>query len=242
MQIKEHSYVFPPRPADAIPRDQTQILGEMGWLAQMKYNDTRCLIKFLPSGEIQLWNRHAEKIRNYTPPDWLILQLQQLPEILQLGPGLHLLDGGLLDSKHKAIKDTIVIWDLLVHNGEHLLGSTYKDRYQLLERTSKKAKDTYFNFSHPNGQTYKFGISLTQNIFIPECHSTDKWPELWRIIDEINAIWTIGKPTDKNYQCHPLIEGLVFKNPLGQLEMGFKEKNNSSWLMRSRVKTGRSCF
>jgi len=147
------------------------------------------------------------------------------------------LDGGILDGKHKAIKDTIVIWDILVRNGDHLLGSIYGDRYSLLH-----VSDRPWNYQHPNGKTYQLGLALTPNILMPQNHTFDKWPKLWEMIDEINATWTIGKPNDKNYQCHPLIEGLVFKNHKGSLQMGFKEKNNSDWLMRSRVTTGRHKF
>jgi hypothetical protein len=231
-------FIYPPRPDKCLPRADTEILGEMGFLAQLKYNDSRCLIKYLPDGEIQLWNRHGEKFRDYTAPDSLLAELHTVQKILGLSPtGYHLLDGGLLDRKHKAIKDSIVIWDILVRDGEHLLGTTYLDRYNSLH-VSQEA----WNYQHPNGSTYQLGLALTDNILIPECHSASKWPELWNMIDEINATWTIGKPTDKNYQCHPLIEGLVFKNPSGELEMGFSERNNSSWLMRSRIETGRHRF
>lgn len=237
MQVKTEQYIYPPRPADCLPRDQTSLLGKMGWLAQLKYNDSRCLIKFLPEGKTELWSRHAQRIRNYTVPDWLQEQINKLPGILGLSDGIHLLDGGILDGKHKAIKDTLVIWDILVKDGEHLLGSNYADRYNLLNVSQCK-----WSYAHPNGKTYQLGIALTDNILIPQCHPADKWEGLWEMIDEINTIWTVGKPTDKNYQCHPLIEGLVFKNPRGTLGMGFTEKNNSDWLMRSRVTTGRHKF
>lgn len=237
MQVKTEQYIFPPRPADAIPRDMTSMLGEMGWLAQLKYNDSRCLIKYIPGGKTELWSRHAEKIRNYTVPDWLQEQIDALPTVLGLNDGYHLLDGGILDGKHKAIKDTIVIWDILVRDSGHLVGSCYGDRYNLLH-----VNDTPWNYQHPNGKTYQLGLALTPNILMPQNHTFDKWPGLWEMIDEINATWTIGKPNDKNYQCHPLIEGLVFKNHKGSLQMGFKEKNNSDWLMRSRVTTGRHKF
>ena len=231
-------YVYPPRPDKCLPRADTEILGEMNFLGQLKYNDSRCLIKFLPSGEIQLWNRHGEKFRDYTAPDWLLEQLQATREILGLAPhNYHLLDGGLLDRKHKAIKDSIAIWDILVRDGEHLLGTTYQERYNSLH-VSQEA----WNYQHPNGHTYQLGWALTDHILYPQNFAPGKWPELWSMIDEINATWTIGKPTDKNYQCHPLVEGLVYKNPSGELEMGFSPRNNSSWLLRSRVTTGRNNF
>lgn len=236
LTVKPTQYIYPPRPADAIPRGDTEILGDMGWLAQLKYNDSRCLVKFLPDGTIELWNRHGERFRNYTTPDWLTQQLHQVREALGLAAGeYHLLDGGLLDAKHKAIKDTIVIWDILVRNGEHLLDTTYADRYATIAQGT-----TPWYYSHPTydkpiqiGMAYGDGPEWW-NVIHPQNFTADKWPGLWDLVAQINQPFegTAG----------PLIEGLVFKDPQGRLGMGFKEKNNSEWLMRSRVKTGRHDF
>ena len=229
MIVKPEQYIYPPRPDQAIPRDQTEFLGEMGWLAQLKYNDSRCLVKYLPDGDIELWNRHGERFRDYTCPDWLTDQLRALRAELGLSAdGYHLLDGGLLDKKHRAIKDTIVIWDILVRDSEHLLGTTYKDRYQ-----SILTGDVPWHW-----ESYKLGLTwsktTTPNILMPELWPHQTWSDLWDMIHEIN------KPFEN--VCGPLIEGLVFKDPNGELGMGFTEKNNSSWVMRSRVATGRHAF
>ena len=234
MKVKPDQYIYPPRPDKAIPRDQTAILGDMGWLAQLKFNDTRCLIKLLPNGTSELWNRHGEKIRAYTCPDWLQSQIEEVRNQLGLAKdSYHLLDGGLLDQKHRAIKDTIVIWDILVRDGEHLLGTTYLDRYQSIAKTAETPWH-YTNEHHSN----KFGLTwdkeTTPNILLPELWPPQTWNDLWDMIHETN------KPFEGI--CGPLLEGLVFKNPKGTLGMGFTEKNNKDWIMRSRVTTGRHTF
>jgi hypothetical protein len=38
------------------------------------------------------------------------------------------------------------------------------------------------------------------------------------------------------------LEGIVYKDPLGVLEPGYKEKNNTTWLIKSRITTGRHRF
>jgi len=231
MNVKPEQYIYPPRPDQAIPRDQTEFLGEMGWLAQLKYNDSRCLVKFLPNGETELWNRHGERFRDYTCPDWLHEQLADLRKALDLSPnGYHLLDGGLLDKKHRAIKDTIVIWDILVKDSEHLLGTSYLSRYNSI---AQKAETPWYYKDYKLGLTWTLSTSLP-NILLPEIWPHQTWPALWDMIHEIN------KPFENI--CGPLIEGLVFKDPNGELGMGFTEKNNSSWVMRSRVATGRHAF
>lgn len=241
MQITPTQYIYPPRPRAAIPRDQINyVLGENStWIAQLKYNDSRCMVKYLPGGKIELWNRHGEKFRNYTCPEELHNQLTKLHTTLNLNQDkISILDGGLLDAKHPAIKDTIVIWDILVHNGNHLLGTTYQERKGII------IPDVLEPWTHhvPTIGPITFGLKIDDNLFIPECHPQTEWANLWGIVDHANKPYTVGKPTDKNYKISPLLEGLVFKNPQGELSLGYKEQNNSDWIMRSRVHTGRHKF
>lgn len=229
-------YIYPPRPDAAIPRENTAFLENSTWTAQLKFNDSRCLIKFLPNGKIELWNRHGEQFRDYHPTEDLIKQLHQTKAILGLPEGqYHLLDGGLLDKKHRAIKDTIVIWDILVQSGQWLVGTTYDTRYdQLFHESTHNAK--LWNFSHKDyPKPFTFGYALTNNILFPHNHESTHWAGLWDDIETINKPWF-------DQGCGPLIEGLVFKDTIGILKRAFREKNNAHWIMRSRVKTGRHAF
>jgi len=230
--VTTDKYIYPPRPEGATPRGDYDIFQALGWKAQLKYNDTRILIKMLPTGKIELWNRHANRLRNYTPPIWLQEQLETIQD--QLGPGLHILDGGLLHSKHTAIKNTIVIWDILVHNHQHLLGTTYNTRYTKLKETL--ATETPWTWTS-NNLTYNLGISIDHDILMPQNLNEDEWENAWDMIDKINTNFT-----NVSNDIKPLIEGLVFKDLDGELEHGFKEKNNNTWQARSRVKTGRHVF
>lgn len=238
MKIKTDQYIFPPRPQTAIPRDDLETFATLDWIAQLKYNDSRCLVKYLPDGTIELWNRHAERFRTYTAPDSLIEELHEVAETLGLKLGkLHLLDGGLLDQKHVAIKDTIVIWDILVRDGEHLLGTTYQERYEMLRSTPYGDRYQKWTFDD-----FNLGIKFTTNIFMPENYDHEDWNKLWTLVDEINAPYTHGKPGDPDYEIKPIIEGIVLKDPEGTLSLGFKERNNEDWMVRSRVQTGRHRF
>lgn len=236
IQLRADQYVFPPRAQEAIPISDAQIFADMDWTAQLKYNDGRCLIKY-KNGEVELWNRHAERFRTYRAPDELIDQLIEIRDRLGLSTTqTSLLDGGVLDQKHHAIKNTIVIWDVLAINGEHLLGSAYRTRYaHLHDRISTQES---WNFTNATG-TYDLGIKITNDVLMPRNINAKDWQDTWDTITKINAPYTTGKPGDRNYDCKPVIEGLMFKNPDGKLEMGYKEKNNSNWLCRSRVMTGR---
>lgn len=225
--VQPANYIFPPRAQDAIPLSETTLFAQMDWIAQFKYNDGRALIKYLPGEPIELWNRHAEKFRTYSAPDRLIQQLEAVHQKLGLSrTSWSLLDGGVLDQKHRAIKNTIVIWDILVLDGVHLLGSTYGDRHNFLTGKLDSGSSWIFN-------NIDFGIRVNDDILVPRNIPGDKWQEAWSIVEEAN------KAYDKN---SPLLEGLVLKDGSGKLKPGFKEKNNDHWQCRSRVTTGRHRF
>lgn len=246
--VQADKYIFPPRSTDAIPLADAKIFATLGWIAQIKYNDGRALIKYAPGKPPELWNRHGERFRTYTAPNWLLTELEHVAKLLNLDPDQWtLLDGGLLDQKHQAIKDTIVIWDILVMNGKHLLGSTYQDRYDFLigNLCGENPEPWMYSPPHKKHEPLDMGLQVTNNILMPRniAPNPETWQKTWdTLITTANAPYQVGKPGDKNYDLKPVIEGLVFKNPLGQLERGFKEKNNSQWMIRSRVETGRHRF
>jgi hypothetical protein len=150
-----------------------------------------------------------------------------------------MLDGGLLDQKHQAIKDTLVVWDILVRDDTHLLGSTLADRYDSLQRFTT---ENLWLYEHPQHAPVNFGHTFTPDIFLPNNWDGCRWDEAWDVVNTVNAPFTHGKYGDPDYEIKPVLEGLVFKNPKGELGMGFNEKNNDEWMMRSRVPTGRHPF
>jgi hypothetical protein len=81
-----------------------------------------------------------------------------------------------------------------------------------------------------------FGKKITDNIFVADLYYGVDHQMLWDMVAEVNAPFTVGN------EVKPLIEGIVIKNPHAQLEMGYKEKNNTDWIVKSRVKTGRHRF
>ncbi len=235
IKVQPTSYIYPPRAETCVPRNEAKIFMDMGWKPQYKYNDSRCLIKILPGNNIELWNRHGERFRTYTAPDWLHMELLEVAGALGLtSDSWHLLDGGLLDQKHQAIKDTIVIWDILVKEGEHLLGTTYQERYQILQN-SISSEETFW-YTHKTHQPINFGIKLTNHTLLARQYEPKDYESMWQTVQTVNAPYST--PTD----IKPVLEGVIIKDPNGRLEMGYKEKNNTDWMVKSRVTTGRHRF
>ena len=226
---KPSTYIYPPRPEHSIPYEEINQFANDQHLAQLKYNDTRIVIKVADyyderqntHGKIEIWNRHKKKL-NYVPTESTTAAILKLASIISPN-GWCLLDGGLLHSKHKAIKDTIVIWDILVQNSEYLLGTTYQERYNTI-----LTDDVKLHYFQVGGYKICLGwcYGAAGEILIPHLIPHAIWEIAWANIVELNS----------NYD-QPLIEGFVIKEMAGKLEMGLKPSNNGGWQTRCRVKT-----
>lgn len=237
MKVSSERYIFPPRAKSAVPPAETDYLRAMNFVAQFKYNDTHILIKYLPGwdqGNIQLWDRHGDRLRSYSPQEELMAQLIFVGKALGLDTdNWSLLDGGLMDKKHPGLKDVIVLWDILVVNGDHLLNTTYQSRHAMLTKPFGDESWMYTNHMKPDAHPpVDFGVKCTDSILIPRSYS-EGWDKLWELVHLVNA------PFCKDGNISPLLEGLVLKQPSGTLEPGYKMSNNADWLIRSRVTTGR---
>jgi ATP-dependent DNA ligase len=225
-------YLYPPRPNEgSIAFEDTGDLARYGYQAQLKYNDKRLLIS-INNGDITLFNRHNSVHKTYQAPADLRREILQVCAILGLDLGdWQYIDGGLLHGKHRFFSNTIVIWDILVRNGEWLRGTTYQERYQWLLGKIPNPQPYVVEIG---GKKFDIGIKITDHIFIP--HMTDDYEAVWKLVHEINeaAGW-------KN-EGEPLLEGIVLKRPGGKLAPGFKPQNNADWQTRCRIETGRHRF
>lgn len=214
MKMDKFYFIFPPRPCDGsiqYGEDTYQSYKtKPGYIAQLKLNGQRNLIYIFPDGHIEMWNRHGEKHRSYTPPKWM---LDQITASFRIEPGkFTVLDGELLNNKDSTIKDTLCIWDILVYNGEYLIGTTYGERYNLLLNISAKYADGDYAYEITNK------LWVARNIL----------PEMW------DNEWAKTKTS--------YVEGFVLKRLDGKLEMGLKKCNNGSWLVRCRRPHAGGCY
>jgi hypothetical protein len=229
MTISARRYIYPPRATTAIPRDGLTILAQRGWIAQLKFNDTHIELDYDGSKINTIWDRHGKKpVYDFTRLQPDLDALGQKLVNSNHGEGRYLLDGGLLHSKHPAIKDTIVIWDILIKNDQYLLGTSYTERHHELDNLCTTERYKF--------QGLDLGTHITPRIFRPDNYLASagdltQWDKAWGIVNTIN----------KDYE-HPLLEGLICKDPRGRLKQGLVEKNNNDWMTRSRVTTGRHLF
>lgn len=207
MQMNRFFYIYPPRPVGAIEfkSEYFESLKAKGWVGQMKLNGQRNLLYVRPDGEIELWNRHREKHRNFVMPPWLN---DQIKSTLNLSEGKWtVLDGELLHAKDSTTKNIMYFWDVLVYNSEYLLNTSYQQRYDLLTQ----------NIIPIAGLTpTDEAIKISDNLWVAYNIPPSGWDECWKL-------------TSKSY-----VEGLVFKNLQATLKPGFNKENNGDWLIRCR--------
>lgn len=222
-------YFYPPRATNAVPPGDDEFLARDNWIAQFKFNDSHALIQYESADKYVIWDRH-KKVLSFQPSEQLDQELKQLYTTLDL-TGECWLDGGVLDSRHPSVKDVVVIWDILAKDGNNLLNTKYLDRHERLFGKVRES-EPFLMFGETVGWTF------SPKVLIPESFPSSVWPTMWEIVERVNKCCPLNAMGKKS----PLLEGLMFKNPDGLLKAGFTEKNNSEWMCRSRVATGRHAF
>lgn len=202
-------YIYPPRPEVSYRFDSESLKTLQrtpNWIAELKLNGQRNLLFVDPSGEIQMWGRDKDLHGNYYPPNWLI---EQIKTKLQLALGKwHVLDSELLDAKDKdsAAKNVVCFFDVLVHDGLYLVGTTQRERHERL-----------FNITGASLiESGNFVRKLSENLWVLDDIPPDRWEEAWNLT---STSW---------------IEGLVLKNAAAKLRFGLTDSNNSDWQVRVR--------
>jgi ATP-dependent DNA ligase len=204
---KKFSYKYPPRPEYKISSDQLYKY-EKDHLIQPKLNGSCCLI-FIKGEKIRIFGRHKnENLSNFklNNKDLKILNCNNDNWNVVVGEYMNKNKNGVYG---KPWNHKFVIFDILVHDGEYLIGTTYQERVILL--------DNIFGVIDENDYLYK----ITDNIFRVKTFYVD-FLERWNNIIKID-----------------MLEGFVLKKKKQKLTIGISEKNNLSHKCRKETKNYR---
>jgi hypothetical protein len=209
MRYDSYRYLFPPRPERAGAPNTLSVYEAQGWVGQAKMNGTCCTIYVPPVKGRRSFamGRHGPENRLQWQPgeSWQNFQ-SHLP-----GTGWYVFVGELLHDKGVGVRDTFYIFDMLVEDGEYLIGTTFRDRYA---RLAKLCAATPGERSVEHTHTVITpGIWLATN----HAHSFTAWHESIR-----------------NMPGKPPIEGLVFKRPDAKLLPCGRASANASWQAKCR--------
>lgn len=195
----EGGFLLPPRPEKAVPVGMLRMYERRGWVAQAKKNGT-CSVVTIEDGRVSSLTRHgtAHKAWGWSKRTRALFR-DRFPT------GTHVLVCELLHSKvSDGPRHTHYINDIIVHDGQHLVGSKFKQRMKLLKRlllTDDAVKRPGY-------------WRLEKGLWLARCYDPEKtdFRKLYRKLD---------KPED---------EGLVLKNPEARLTM----KQNGRWQVKCR--------
>ena len=206
MKYASFRYIFPPRPKNPIPNTELSFWDNGSLIAQPKLNGSNCLI--FTNGEKHIvMNRHNGRLTNFQLKD------DEIKELYKGTGGWTILNGEYLnknkqDENRKAFNHKFVIFDILVNDGDYLVGKTFEERIKLL--------DTMFGQNECE-KSYLYGIS--ENVYRVKSYE-----------NQFNMLYDTLTPID-------LIEGLVLKRKTARLEMGTSELNNVKSQIKCRKTT-----
>jgi ATP-dependent DNA ligase len=205
IKFNSFHYIYPPRPKNPVPQSELDFWDNGMMIAQPKLNGSNAVI-FMNGKDVHFYNRHNQRMTN--------VQLGK-EELLKLysGDGWMVINGEYMnksksDENGQVFNHKLAIFDILVHNGTYLLGTTFQDRVNLMDNLFGK---------NDSEKTYLY--SVTENIYRVKSY-TSNFKEMF---DELIKI--------------DMVEGLVMKRKSGKLEIGNTENNNTKSQIKFRKAT-----
>jgi hypothetical protein len=205
MIYSNFQYIYPPRPENNIPPSDLNFWDKTNSLmAQPKFNGSNCLL-FLRGKDMVVMNRHNNRMSNFNIPTNEVLNLYQSDK-WSIFNG-ELMNKSKKDENNQLFNNKLVLFDLLVDNGDYLIGKSFEYRYNLL-----KSKFNLTDYNH-------YSDMISENIFIVK--SFDKGFEY--LFTEFTKV--------------DMLEGLVLKRKDARLERGNTAKNNTKPQIKCRKQT-----
>lgn len=161
----EFRYLYPEKPRLISINQQLfdTIAKDPRWVAEPKYNGSRLLL-YVNGDRIEFWNRHGRRF-DYKPPEFLRATLSDFGRKVS---GECLFDSELRHNKVQGVRDRIVIWDVLMWNGDLLLDVPYRHRRMYLPWEFPTNESFSFIQQHPGGNGTPFKVLFHDWIQDPE--------------------------------------------------------------------------
>jgi len=202
-------YIYPPRPENKIPFSSLEKFEKQGiFIAQPKLNGSSMQV-YTNGNLVITMNRHKRVMISK-------MDIDELKKLHQ-GKGWMVLCGELMnksqkDEDNKTWNHKFIIFDILVYKGNHLLKSTFDERYELL-------KELY-----PANPVKKQLHQISKNCF------------------RVNSVRFGFANIFHDITNYQMYEGLVLKRGDGKLENGITEKNNIRTQVKCRKSTKNYAF
>ncbi len=206
MKYATFRYLYPPRPENAIPSSELYYHDNGSMVAQPKLNGSNCLI-FTNGEVVYKMNRHNDRLTRFEIKDEEVLNLYKGTG------GWTVLNGEYLnknkqDENRKSFNHKLILFDILVNDGDYLIGKTFEQRIKLLDEMFGQ-----------NESEKEYLYSISDNVYRVKSYENN----FSMLFDKLSQI--------------DMIEGLVLKRKNARLEMGNTEKNNTKSQIKARKPT-----
>jgi hypothetical protein len=198
-------YIYPPRPETKAPPSGLKTYEQMGFIGQPKLNGSYGET-YTDGSSLRFMGRHDNTFSSQ------LIKSEHLKS-LHRGRGWTVLCGEYMnkskkDGKGRTFNAVYVIFDIIVYNGQHLVGTTFLERQELLEEL------------YPYKEPFDEFISLVS-------------PSVYRVHNFESEFDNLYKKMIKV----DMYEGFVLKRPTGILENGVRMGNNQGWQLKIRKAT-----
>lgn len=207
MKYDKFRYIFPPRPKNAVPQDELDFWDSGSMLGQPKLNGSNTTI-YTNGIKVIVMNRHNQRLTNFRLTD------EEVIKSMYRGNGEWIVINGEYMNKskndkfRKVFNHKFVIFDILVLEGNYLVGTTFEQRVEMLD-------ELYGQVECED----EFLFKLSENIYRVKSYKRD-------FNDVFNRLVEID-----------MYEGLVMKRRSAKLEMGTSEMNNVKSQIKCRKVT-----
>ena len=206
MKYLNYRYLFPPRPSNAIPSTDLNYYDNGSFIGQCKLNGSNATI-YTNGVKVIIMNRHGDRLTRFEINDEEILALYKGTG------GWTVINGEYLNKNKreetgKSFNHKFVIFDILVNDGDYLIGKTFKQRVELLDE-----------MFHKNECEKDYLWNISDNVYRVKSYENN-----------FSMLFDTLTPID-------MIEGLVLKRKNARLEMGNTELNNTKSQVKARKAT-----
>lgn len=210
MRFEDWQYLWPPRPEKAIPKSLLSFYGKQKWVAQVKLNGTCNVLSVSPKNEIVAKSRHKDiesgNHRLWSPGPETKTAFVNLP---RPNKGWYVFVAELMHSKVSGgPRNTNYIHDILVADGEYLVGKTFEERQAILRSLFPDIDETK--------STVAYHV-IDKNTWLARNHVDVNLADLYTSVITEDAY-----------------EGIVVKNPKAKLSLCSRQKSNSDWQIKCR--------
>lgn len=203
-----YSYIFPPRPKNPISPNDIESWDNGQMIGQPKINGSNVVL-FTDGSHLLIYNRHSQRFSSFKiDNDEVLSSLYKCDEGKWMVLNGEYLNKSKKDEDNEVFNNKLIIFDILVYNSEYLIGSTFQERIELLDKIYGKLR---------SDKPYLYSIS--DNIYRVKSYEF----EFKKIFDSLIKI--------------DMVEGLVFKRKNAKLERGLTEDNNSKSQCKVRKPT-----